>query len=289
MSTRPTRSVSFPRVASDYAPYRIWDCYGMLPRLASPSRPGATEASIEAMLRQLDRFSIERFCPLLQTAAAPGSKAGADDTPEMLRCLERWRNRLLGIATVHATDQAQALADIERWINDGPMVGIYLPSSAQNVVCTHPNYDAIMRRTHALGGIIFQHTWFKTGGKDSTGESTPSELAELARRHPDITFVCVHAGGEWEKGIRAVRDCGNVVVETSGFDPTAGFIELAVRELGAARIIYGGHFPGRSFGTELSKVVGAEISEADRFLIFGENFRRLLQPILARKGRSLDP
>src|SRR4051812_9993902 len=100
--------------------------------------------------------------------------------------------------------------------------------------------------------MIMQHTWFKAGGKDDPGESTPAELAELARRHRDMTFVSAHAGGDWERGIRAVRDCPNVLVETSGFNPTAGFIDLAVRELGAERIIYGGHLMSRSLATELA-------------------------------------
>ena len=273
----------FPRSAAEFARYRTWDCYGLLAWSSGPARGGGArtmEEAYAAILPQLDRFGIERFCPLLRLDA-PAAAA------EAVACLERHRDRLLGIATVHATDVPAALAELDRWIGAGPMVGIYLPSSAQNVPCTHRNYDPIMRRAHELGAVILQHTWFKTGGKDSSGESTPAELAELARRHPDITFVCVHAGGEWEKGLRAVRDCGNIVVETSGFDPTAGFIEMAVRELGAGRIIYGGHAPSRSFGTELSKVLGADIADSDRFLILGENFRRLLRPILQRKGRAL--
>jgi len=124
--------------------------------------------------------------------------------------------------------------------------------------------------------VIVQHTWFKTGGKQSPGESTPADLAILARRYPEQKFICAHAGGEWERGIRAVRSHVNVLVETSGFDATAGFIEMAVRELGSRRIVFGSHLPSRSLGTELAKIIGADISEQDRRLILGENFRRLL-------------
>ena len=125
--------------------------------------------------------------------------------------------------------------------------------------------------------MIMQHTWFKTGGKPSPGSSTPSELAELAAKFPEQKFLCAHAGGEWQKGIRAVRDSENILVETSGFDATAGFIEMAVRELGAERIVFGSHLPSRSLGTELGKVLAADISEADKRLILGENYRRLLR------------
>jgi predicted TIM-barrel fold metal-dependent hydrolase len=106
--------------------------------------------------------------------------------------------------------------------------------------------------------------------------STPSELVELAIKFPEYAFVCAHAGGEWEKGIRAVADYPNILVETSGFDATAGFIEMAVRELGPERIIFGSHLPSRSLGTELSKVTAAVVDESAKFQILGENFRRLL-------------
>ncbi len=55
---------------------------------------------------------------------------------------------------------------------------------------------------------------------------------------------------------------------------------MAVRELGAERIVFGSHLPSRSLGTELSKVTAAEITESDRRLILGENYRKLLKPVL---------
>ena len=102
----------------------------------------------------------------------------------------------------------------------------------------------------------------------------------LSARYPQQKFACAHAGGEWERGIRAVRNSPNILVETSGFDATAGFIEMAVRDVGAERIIFGSHLPSRSLGTELGKVIGTDVSERDRKLILGENFRNLLRPIL---------
>ena len=265
------------------AHYRVWDSM-YWPRQSGPERSWIT--SFEALLPQLDRFGIERVCvdfPLGLDAATP-DPLSADESRKITEGLERWPDRLLGFAVLNAAHPRSSLDHLDRWVKDGPMVGLLFPSSAHSLVCTDPKLDRIVTRAHQLGAVIMQHTWDKTGGKDSTGESTSADLAQLARRHPRITFVCVHAGGEWEKGIRAVQDCPNVVVETSGFDPTAGFIEMAVRELGAARIIYGGHLPSRSLGTELGKVLGADISDADRRLILGGNLRRLLRPILTRKG-----
>ncbi len=110
------------------------------------------------------------------------------------------------------------------------------------------------------------------------------ELAELARRHPQAVFIAAHTGADWEPGIRALRPCKNVLVDLCGFDPTAGVTEMAVRELGAERVLYGSDAGGRSFASQLGKVFGADIPDSAKKLILSENLKRLLAPILKQKG-----
>jgi predicted TIM-barrel fold metal-dependent hydrolase len=132
--------------------------------------------------------------------------------------------------------------------------------------------------------VIFQHTWFKTDGGNYPGESTPLDLVELARRHPETPLICGHTGGTWELGIRAVRDVKTISVDLAGSDPTNGLVEMAVRERGAERVIYGSDVGGRSFASQLGKVQGARISDEAKRLILAENLRRLMKPILDAKG-----
>jgi predicted TIM-barrel fold metal-dependent hydrolase len=113
------------------------------------------------------------------------------------------------------------------------------------------------------------------------------DLAVLAARHPGAVIICGHSGGDWEQGIRAIRPHRNVYTDLGGGDPTAGFTEMAVRELGAERVLFGSDAGGRSFASQLAKVVGADLPEPARRLILGENLKRLLAPILKAKGRTL--
>jgi predicted TIM-barrel fold metal-dependent hydrolase len=62
---------------------------------------------------------------------------------------------------------------------------------------------------------------------------------------------------------------------------------MAVREAGANRVIFGSDMPGRSLASQLAKVTGAEISEADKERVLGSNLRRLVAPIYQRKGYKL--
>jgi hypothetical protein len=107
---------------------------------------------------------------------------------------------------------------------------------------------------------------------------------ELARRHPKAKLICGHTGGNWEIGIRAIRDTPNIYADIAGSDPTAGFTEMAVRELGAERVIYGSDVGGRSFASQIAKVLGADLPSYAKELILGGNIRRLLAPVLEAKG-----
>jgi predicted TIM-barrel fold metal-dependent hydrolase len=267
--------------------YEIWDSY-FTPTDSGPDSKRLL-AEIERTLPTLEKGAIQRACLFLHVGLGTADKVTEErirkDPQSILAPLKRWPKRLLGMIRLNANDVRGSLDALNRWLRDGPMVGVYFAGGSRgSLSCTHPNYDRLVPRIAELGGLIMQHNWFRTGGKAHPGASTPAELAQLAARHRDVTFISAHAGGEWEKGLRAVRDTPNVLVETSGFDPTSGFIEMAVRELGAKRIVFGSHLPSRSLGTELGKVVTADISERDRRLILGENLRRLLAPIMRNNG-----
>ena len=275
------------------AQYRIWDSY-FTPSHSHPGSDGTSSLirEIERSLPAIKKGQFEKLCYFphvgIGTTTDKALEKRLRAEPELiLKPLDRWPKLLMGMIQLNANDVAASLAALDRWLRDGPMLGVYFSGSGPGAAtCTHKNVLPLVERIAELNGVIMQHTWFKTGGKQGSGETTPSELAQLAAKFPKQKFLCAHAGGEWQKGIRAVRDRGNILVETSGFDATAGFIEMAVRELGAERVVFGSHLPSRSLGTELGKVVAAEITERDKRLILGENFRNLLQPILQQKKKG---
>lgn len=270
--------------------YRIWDSY-FTPSHSHPGRDGSSllAADIERSLPAIEKAQFEKLCYFAHVGIGTTTDAELEtmlrENPEVvLKPLRRWPDKLLGMIQLNANDPRASLEALNRWLRDGPMLGVYFPGGGRGAMtCTHRNFTPLVERIAELRGVIVQHTWFKTGGKQGSGESTPAELAELARRFPEQQFICAHAGGEWERGIRAVQNSPNILLETSGFDATAGFIEMAVREVGAERIVFGSHLPSRSLGTELAKVTSANISEKDKRQILGENFRRLLQPALQTK------
>jgi predicted TIM-barrel fold metal-dependent hydrolase len=210
----------------------------------------------------------------------PAPEKFRTENDQVLSVLPKWPDRLLGFVYLNPKHIEESLAELERCVAHGPMVGVKL-WVAQH--CNVPDVDRIVHRASELKALVFQHTWFKVMG-NYAGESTPADFAELAARNPGVKMVCGHTGGDWELGIRTIAPLPNVYADLAGSEPVAGYTEMAVRELGAKRVMYGSDASGRSFSTQLAKVHGADISDADKRLIFAENLIGLLAPILRDKG-----
>ena len=174
-----------------------------------------------------------------------------------MEAIEHAGGRAFGFVYLNRNTRRRASTNSNRCVRDGPMVGVKLWVAVR---CREACLDPLVARAAELKAPILQHTWSKITG-NLPGESTADDLAVLAARHPDASFIAAHAGGDWETGIRAIRATPNVTAEICGGDPTSGVVEMAVRELGAERVIYGSDFPGRSFASQLAKVLGAEVPE----------------------------
>lgn len=229
-----------------------------------------------------DRMGIERLCVYmgLQWSKDPAPEKFRRENDEVMQAIARFPDRTFGFVYLNPKHVEASLAELDRCVAQGPMVGVKLWVAHR---CSAPELDPIVRRAADLKAVVFQHTWWKVSGNEP-GESTPLDMVELATRHPGVPLICGHTGGDWERGIRAIRGLKNVYADLAGSDPCAGFTEMAVRELGADRVLYGSDAGGRSFASQLAKVHGAAIPAAAKELIFHDNLHRLLQPILQRKG-----
>jgi predicted TIM-barrel fold metal-dependent hydrolase len=236
-----------------------------------------------ALVRWADRLGIERLL-LSQGYSAdlhPTPGQFREENDRVMRAVRRFPDRSYGSVYLSPAYPEFSVQEFNRCVRDGPMVSI--GEVEADKPCSVPEMDLIVERAASMKVPILQHTWLKIGGNEP-GESTPYDVVALARRHPEVQFVCVHTGGDWERGIRIIRDTKNVWAEIAGSNPTSGFVEMAVRELGAERVIYGSDVGGRSFASQLGKVLGADIPESAKELILGGNLRRLLTPVLKAKG-----
>lgn len=256
----------------------IWDLHCHLSGVSGET----VKERVQQLLVYADRMGVQRMVffmgwPFLSN---PTPAQFRQQNDQVLEALALAPDRLFGFAYVSGEHPDESLKEIERCIASGPMLGIKLWTARH---CSEAALDPIVRRCGELQAVVYQHTWLKSTGNEP-GESTPMDVVALAKRHPDVRIICGHTGGDWTRGIRAVRAVPNVTIDLGGSEPTAGFVEMAVRELGAERILYGSDIGGRSFASQLAKVYGAEITPTERKRILGRNLKGLLMPILTAKG-----
>ena len=102
-------------------------------------------------------------------------------------------------------------------------------------------------------------------------------LVRLAKQFPALPIVA--AEGRMRSSNRAIYQamdlCPNLYVELSGFWVHHG-IEFVTREFGSDRLLFGTRMPVREVGGTIMQVKYADISDAAKRNIAGDNLRRLL-------------
>ena len=99
---------------------------------------------------------------------------------------------------------------------------------------------------------------------------------ELAQRHPDAIMVMYHTGGDFVYGAKAARGVDNIYCDLAGTDAVDGSVEALVNAVGADRVVFGSDLPGRALTSQLAKVLGSSLSDADKEKILYGNMAGIL-------------
>jgi predicted TIM-barrel fold metal-dependent hydrolase len=239
-------------------------------------------SEVRTCLALADRAGVDRMVYLfnLPTGGVDPQEedilASNDIGMELMRCLPE---RFASFCYLNPSLPVEfSLAEIDRCITHGPMLGIKLWIS---VHADDARLDPIMTQAASLRIPVLHHAWYKAT-EFVFNESTPAEIATLAHRHPHVTIIMAHlAGGGW-RGVRDIRDCPNVVVDTSGAQPHADLVEYAVKQLGADRVVYGSDWPIRDFAVQRARLEGANLSDPQKALILGGTMEHLLTTKVGR-------
>ena len=240
--------------------------------------PEPSEDALATMVRLAGYYGIGRLVMLgnatgMLTDSNPAPDLISDINTYTLACMERYPDVFIGFCYLNpANPPGFTEEEIDRSIVKGRMRGIKLWTA---VKATEDRLDPIMQRAQELAVPILHHAWHKQTVQGEN-ESTPADIAHLARRFPDVTIIMAHLGGGRERGVLDLVDVPNVLVDTSGSQSEAGLVEYAVRRLGAERVVYGSDWPIRDFGTQVARVRGAELTAEQRGLILHRNAARVL-------------
>lgn len=140
----------------------------------------------------------------------------------------------------------------------------------------HPSVDPIMEYAEKAGVPVLFHAFHKATGQRNENESTGIHIANIARRHPKTKILMAHLGGNCYDGIPCIRDLKNVWVDTSGSTFFHGDdLNYTVEQIGAERILFGTDMTG-GCGSNIGQVLGAELTDEQKDMIFYKNAQKLL-------------
>jgi predicted TIM-barrel fold metal-dependent hydrolase len=123
-------------------------------------------------------------------------------------------DQLLGYCYVNPAQGREALEEMERRLL-GEAVRFAGLKLWQALRCSDRRLDPLMEFCAAYDIPVLQHTWTHAGPDGPgtlgrPGESTPEDLATLARRHPRVRFFAGHTGGDFVWGAAALKHLDNV-------------------------------------------------------------------------------
>ncbi len=199
--------------------------------------------------------------------------------PEMLRRINRAAADLVEMAPElfilgFAPDPFhldETLRLMERYVRDlgAKIIGEIVPDIA-GYDREGPAMDAIYEKAIELDVPINNHS--------STAEDSAA-VGRLAERHPEARIIMAHIGGTWafREGIAVSRNHENVWVDTSGWPMVAGGImEVALRELGPSKLLFGIDYPLCDIDTWVERLDRLPVSDEDRERVAWRNAAELM-------------
>ncbi|MBU2602353.1 MAG: amidohydrolase family protein [Actinobacteria bacterium] len=224
----------------------------------------------ETAISRMDASGIEAC---IAFPAKPRTYSLAEANSNVAAAQLKYAGRIFGLARVDPWQGDAAIVELERACDELSLKGIALDPSEENFQINSRLVDPIIQFALEMDLPVVVE-----GGYPHV--SHPLQIADLAARFPDVTFVMTH-GGELDLSGFTRRDahtamclCPNLVMGTSGLCSHERLVST-VDQLGAERVMFESHLPVMDERLELLRVTKAAISDAARELALGGNARRV--------------
>ena len=232
---------------------------------------GTQFMAINSFLDYAQSLEVEHVLALgdvLRYGQVPSERQIREINDSTWRNLESFPESMSGLCFINAlVDKDFIRKEVYRCVKEGPFVGLKFefPNAARSEM------DKVMPLAEELGIPVLQHAWDLTWNQQKDLQSDPRDVAELARRYPNVKILMAHLTGCWLRGVREVADLPNVWVDTSGSQPFGSIIEDAVNLLGEDRVIFGSDAPMRDLAVQLGRIQDANLTESQKEKVLYRN------------------
>lgn len=232
-------------------------------------------------IKYCQKLGIDKMCVsilgtwgMFSPTYAPSVKDFQDANRQLLNFSREHDGTILGYCYVNPRFEKESKEELKCYVQDHGFIGLKLGGAC---VCTDRRLFPLVELCIELNVPILHHVVHHMPWETARKPLSDSQdIAELGRRYPEAKIILAHigGGGDWEWGIKAVKDVKNVYVDTSGSGTEIGMIEMAVKEVGADRVLFGTDL---TICTGISKIEGSELTKDQKEKIYYKNMLKLLQ------------
>lgn len=243
--------------------------------------PLSPEESSRISLEQMDLAKVSRAGLLGSRVFAGQSEHEVRDVNDFTAAVvHRCPERFFGMAFINPALPPQAVAgELERCLSRPEFRAVKLEV---DLCCRDPRLNLVAEYAIKYNVPVLHHSWYinfwnlgEIDRREQRNRSEPHDIADFARRFPQLRIIMAHLEGTGIRGLIDIADCPNVWVDTSGSLPFSGTLEFALKTLGRERILFGSDLPYRGYESQLGRILGSRLSTAD------------LEPILHRNAETL--
>jgi uncharacterized protein len=281
MDQKPVESV---KLMQELLKYRKIDVHAHI---------GFNEGDTEKLLDFADRLGIEKLCISRPVTNFSGNEPeGPDQVIKnnniIIDAVKKYPHRFTGYLTLNPRYQKESLEEFKRCVDNG----LTDYKGYTQVKINDPLYFPLIEKFIDHKMIILMHAFCQLGmggyrmkydiGKD-LHSSTPEDFVDISNRYPEAIFQFAHigGGGDWEYECKALKNCANVYVDTSGSNNEENMIDFAVKYLGEDRLMFA---TDSSYYQGVGKILASNLTDLQKKKIFSENYLNILKKL----GRNAD-
>ena len=222
------------------------------------------EKEVDELIAEMDKYGIDKAV-VFPNPRLPHEYKLAND--EIAKAQQLYPDRIIGFCRVDPRDLKIAIEELERSVLTLGLKGLKLHPVMEVFTVDHDHIIKVVRKAADLGIPVIIHSGMSM-------MASANRFNKLAEKVPEATIIMAHFT-TYPSNILVAKKHKNIYLETSAaINPKV--IEVAVKEIGAERILYGSDWPYLDMRFEKLKIELANIDDEEKKLILGRNALRIL-------------
>jgi len=230
---------------------------------------GMRDISFEETLDAAGEAGIDKLCVCAVDSLFFDMESGNES---VYRIVKKYPTRVIGFASMPSPHFGRkGLEHLQRAVEVHGVKGIGELETDPSYQIDIPQWIAVLEKAAELKVPLLVH-------------APPGPCVRAAKRVPEATILLAHIGTgngltvtEWIDSIEMVKKQPNIYIETSTSITSYGQIEMAVRELGPERVVFGSDSPMLDPAVQMAKITGGDIPAEAQAKILGQNMARILK------------